>query len=187
MPGVQETTQVEESIGKVNDELSVGEDLDFQRRWWRFEKAVWIAFVCIIALDLAGALGRGPLATAMRRAADASVTVHYERIERTETQSMVTIEFAPSVIRNGEVQLYISNNFVKNLGVERVIPAPLSTEIGRDGLTYRFPASQPPAKVELELQPAGPGVFELSMQAPGAQPIRGRDGGCPKQGSDQPG
>ncbi len=43
---------VEESVSKVNDEIAVGEDLDFQRKWWRFEKFVWILFSLIIVLDL---------------------------------------------------------------------------------------------------------------------------------------
>jgi hypothetical protein len=35
---------VEQSVSKVNDEVEVGEDLDFQRKWWRFENSVWIIF-----------------------------------------------------------------------------------------------------------------------------------------------
>ncbi len=52
---------VEDSVAKVNDEIAVGEDLNFQRRWWRFENAAWMFFGLIILLDLAGLFGRGPL------------------------------------------------------------------------------------------------------------------------------
>jgi hypothetical protein len=31
---------VEHTIEKVNDEIAVGSDLEFQRRWWRFERVI---------------------------------------------------------------------------------------------------------------------------------------------------
>ena len=58
---------VEESVSKVNDEVEVGEDLDFQRKWWRFENFAWVIFSLIIVLDLCGVFGRGPVAKAERR------------------------------------------------------------------------------------------------------------------------
>ena len=76
---------VEDSIARVNDEIAVGEDLDFQRKWWRFENAVWVIFTLIIVLDLCGVFGRGPIAKAERHSADGSIDVKYERIERTDS------------------------------------------------------------------------------------------------------
>jgi len=51
-------TPMTDSVAKIDHELAVGEDLNFQRRWWRFERIAWIIFVLIIVLDLAGAFGR---------------------------------------------------------------------------------------------------------------------------------
>jgi hypothetical protein len=48
------TKPVQDSVAKVNDEVAVGEDLDFQRKWWRFENAAWVFFTLIIILDLGG-------------------------------------------------------------------------------------------------------------------------------------
>ena len=58
-----------DSVAKINEELAVGEDLGFQRRWWRFERGVWIFFVVVIILDVAGLFGRGPLAYASANSA----------------------------------------------------------------------------------------------------------------------
>ena len=55
------TKPVEDSVAKVNDEIAVGEDLEFQRKWWRFENIAWIFFALIIVLDVAGLFGRGRL------------------------------------------------------------------------------------------------------------------------------
>src|ERR1700744_3801613 len=136
------TTPVEDSVAKVNDEVAVGEDLDFQRKWWRFENAVWVVFTLIIILDLAGLFGRGPIAKAERRSADGTIDVKYERIERTDSPSIFNIQFGQSAIQDGKIQFYVSNSLVKELGAQRVIPAPQNTTVGEGGLTYIFPATK---------------------------------------------
>jgi hypothetical protein len=165
---------VEDSVAKVNDEVAVGEDLDFQRKWWRFENTVWVVFALIIVLDLCGLFGRGPIAKAERRSADGAIDVKYERIERTDSPSILTIQFAQSAIQNGKIQLYVSSSLVKQLGTQRIIPAPQDTLIGEGGLTYTFPASRTPASVDLALQPAGPGIFDFTVGVAGGQPVHAK-------------
>lgn len=162
---------VEDSVPKINEEVAVGEDLEFQKKWWMFEHVTWIVFLIILLLDLAGVFGRGPAAKAQKRSADGTLDVHYERIERTGTSSFMRIQFGPEAIHNGQIHLFVSESLVKELGTQRVIPAPLSTEVGNDGLTYTFPASQVPATVELSLEPTAPGYFHFAMGVPGAEPI----------------
>lgn len=162
---------VEDSVARIDDEVAVGEDLDFQRRWWRFENAVWIFFGVILALDLAGLFGRGPVAKTQRHTADGTIDVHYERIERTGTPSSMRVEFGPGAIHDGKVRLYVSESMVKELGTQRVVPAPLETAIGGGGLTYTFPATNQPASIEFSLQPTAPGHFGFLMQVPGAEAL----------------
>ena len=69
------TTPVTQSAPRVNDEIEVGEDLEFQRKWWRFENLAWILFTLVIVLDIAGLFGRGPIAKAERRSADGAIDV----------------------------------------------------------------------------------------------------------------
>jgi len=173
MPQSFATKPLEDSVAKVNDEVAVGEDLEFQRKWWKFEKAVWIVFALVLILDLAGVFGRGWLAKEERKAQDGSLDVKYERIERTSTPSIMTINFDKSAIRNGQVMLYVSESLVKELAAQRVIPAPSTTIVGDDGLTYVFPASEAPASVEFALEPTGPGLRHFLIQVPGSQPVQG--------------
>jgi hypothetical protein len=168
------TKPVENSVAKLNDEVAVGEDLEFQRKWWRFENAAWVIFTLIIVLDVSGLFGRGPLAKAQRRTADGTIDVKYERIERTDSPSIMTIQFGPSAIQDGKIHLYISNSLVKALGTQRVIPAPQDSLIGEGGLTYTFSASKPPASVDLALQPAGPGLFDFTIGVVGADRVHAR-------------
>ena len=165
---------VEESVSKVNNEIEVGEDLDFQRKWWRFENFVWVVFALIIVLDLCGAFGRGPFAKAERRTADGTMDIKYERIERTESPSILTIRFGQSAIVDGKIKLYISESLVHGLGTQRIIPAPLESEVGEGGLTYTFLASKSPASVDLALEPTGPGVYEFTIGVAGAEPLQAK-------------
>lgn len=172
MPQSIASRPVEDSIAKVNDEVAVGENLDFQRKWWRFENIVWIIFTLVLVLDLLGVFGRGWLAKQERKASDGSIDVKYERIERTSTPSNITVNFGQSAIRNGKVELYVSASLVKELAAQRVVPSPETTTIGDGGLTYVFPASGLPASVEFALEPTGPGVRHFQIRVPGLQAVR---------------
>ena len=168
------TKPVQDSVAKVNDEVAVGEDLDFQRKWWRFENAAWVFFTLIIILDLGGLFGRGPIAKAERHTADGTLDVKYERIERTDSPSILSISFGQPAIQDGKIRLYVSNSLVKPLGTQRVIPAPQETILGDGGLTYTFPATKPPASVDLALQPSGPGIYDFTLGVVGAEQVHAR-------------
>jgi hypothetical protein len=165
---------VEDSVAKVDNEVAVGENLDFQRVWWRFENAAWIFFTLVIVLDLAGLFGRGPIARARLAAPDGSMDVKYERIERTDSPSMMTINLSQSAIHDGKVSLFASNSLVAELGAQRIIPAPEKTVVGDGGLTYTFPASKPPATIAFALEPSGPGIYDFALGVVGAIPVKAR-------------
>jgi hypothetical protein len=63
---------------------------------------------------------------------------------------------------------------VQELGAQRIIPAPLASEVGKGGLTYTFLASKPPASVDLALEPSGPGMYEFSIGVAGAEPVHAK-------------
>ncbi|MDB6086462.1 MAG: hypothetical protein JWN43_4343 [Gammaproteobacteria bacterium] len=161
------TKPVADSVAKINREVAVGEDLGFQRSWWRFERGVWIFFTVLIALDLAGVFGRGPLANARMRSAEDALDVRYERIERTGTPSIMTISVGPAAIRDGVVQVFVSDKVVGGLGAQRVIPQPAATVVGHGGLTYTFSAGTPPSLIRFELQPVGAGIYPFEVAVPG--------------------
>jgi hypothetical protein len=171
MSGTTFTKPIDDSVEKVNGEVAVGEDLAFQRKWWEFERATWIFFGLILALDVAGFFGRGPVAKAQRTASDDSMNVRYDRIERSGTPTILTVDIGSSAIKNGRVLLYVSHSMVKELGAQRVIPAPERTVIGNAGLTYSFPVSSLPASVEFALEPTGPGLRHVTIQVPGWTPV----------------
>jgi hypothetical protein len=158
---------VEDTVPKVNEELAVGSDLEFQRRWESAERIVWIFLIAFLLLSVAGVFGRGPVANAKAKAADGSLQVEYERVERYSTPSVLTVRPDTSVIQNGKMQLWVSESLIKPLGNERVIPQPDKSEVGNGGVLYTFPASQGRALIEFQLQPAKVGKTDLKLRIPG--------------------
>jgi hypothetical protein len=159
-------------IPRVENEVSVGEDLEFQRRWWRFEKAAWLVLVIVLIADALGAFGRGWLADTERVTSDGTLRVRYERIERTGTASNMVIQFGPSALHDQKVRLFSSNTMVKELGAQRIIPQPTASEIGPGGITYTFSATGSPSTASIALQPAFPGIHHIQLQVPGSEAIR---------------
>lgn len=171
MAAATQTKPVEDTISKVNDEVAVGSDLEFQRKWWRFTHVMWIVFACIVIADLLGCFGRGPLANARVRTNDGTMEVKYERIERFSTPSILRVQFGPGAIRDGKIQLWIAESLIKPLGTQRVIPQPLTSVEDRGGILYTFPTTALPASVQFELEPIFPGIYDTSLQVPDAEKV----------------
>lgn len=169
MPIETATKPVEDSVSKINGELAVGEDLQFQRRWWKFEKAVWIFFGVIVLLDIAGLFGRGPLSKAHKQTADGAMKLDYDWVERFSTPSILTVHFGPSAVHDGVIRLWVSDEIIKTLGNQRIIPQPSSSVTGNGGVLYTFPSSNQPNTVEFALQPssAGKSPFEIRLVSTG--------------------
>ncbi len=163
---------VGDSVPKINNELAVGADLKFQRRWWRFENTVWWSFGVIVVLDLLGCFGRGPVAKATLDAPDGSMNVKFERIERYGTPSIITINFGKAAIHEGKVNLLISESMLEQLGNQRVVPQPADSQIGEGKVLYTFPASTYPATVLFSLQPTRIGLSHMTLQVPGLSEVK---------------
>lgn len=158
------TTPIADSVPKVENDIAVGEDLEFQRKWWRFERGVWIFFLVLLICDVLGLFGRGWLAKAQRATPDHALVLDYERIERASTPSIMTLHFAPAAIHGGQIQLFVSESLYKPLGAQRIAPQPAVSALTNGGLTYTFAATSGPNTVEIALEPSFPGVHRFRMQ-----------------------
>ena len=161
----------DDDVPKVDGALAVGEDVEFQRRWWRFETIIWIVFSLILVADLAGLLGRGPLANRQRHTADNTLTLKYEGLQRANTSSIMTILPGANGLHDGKFQLFVSDSIVKQLGAQRVIPQPESSVIGSGGVTYTFATAALPMVIQIELKPSFIGHHDFTVGVPGGQPI----------------
>ena len=164
MPTETPTKPVEDSIAKVNDDIAVGEDLEFQRRWWKFERGVWVVLSILVFLDVIGVFGRGPLSTAHRQTPDGALRVQYDWVDRFQTPSKITLPIGPQAVHNGIIRLWVSDEVVKALGNQRVSPQPVQSITGNGGVQYTFAATDKPNSVEFALQPSIVGETHFSLR-----------------------
>ena len=164
---------VHDSVPRIHDEIAVGENIDFQRKWWRFEKIIWPILLLIVVADVLGVFGRGWLAKAHAESPDHALKLDYERVARANTPSIMTFKFGPAAIHNNRVVLFVSESIVKPLGAQRISPQPALSIIGKDGITYVFAAGDSPASAQIELQPSFPGPHKFRVQVLGSESING--------------
>jgi hypothetical protein len=171
MPTDTAAAPIEDSVPKVDRKIAVGENLEFQRKWWKFERAIWFFFLLVLIADLLGAFGRGWLSKAHQTDSARTLTLDYERVVRAGTPSIMTFHFGPNAIHDGHIQLYVSDSVVKPLGAQRVSPQPAVSAVGNDGITYTFDATQLPASAQIALEPSFPGRHHFRVQVIGGEPI----------------
>ena len=165
---------VGDTVPKVDNAIAVGEDLDFQRRWWKFENFIWGFFALILIADVAGLLGNGPLAHHRVSTPNGTLLLQYDRIERATTPNTMTVKPGPQAVQNGRLMLFVSDSVVKELGAQRIAPQPAVSTIGNGGITYLFPAAGGPSTIQFGLQPQAVGLHTITVGIPGGEQVRTR-------------
>lgn len=165
------TRPVEDTVPKVNDEVAVGDDLEFQRRWGIAERIIWAVLVIFLLLSFLGVFGRGPLAHTSYASSASGMSIKYERFQRFGSPSVMFVDLDSSTFHNGTAQLWVSDDLVKPLGTQRIVPQPQRSEIVGGGILYTFPANDGPASVEFQTQPATIGSSHVTLRIPGREPV----------------
>jgi hypothetical protein len=160
-----------ENFPRIDGSISVSEDLDFQRHWWRFQRIAWFVLSAVLIADALGVFGQGWMARAQRGATDGTLRLRYDRVERAGAPSEMTIEFGKAAVRDHQVRLFASQNIVKELGAQRIIPQPSTSEVSPGGIIYTFPATGAPAVVTFALQPVKPGFHNIEISVPDARAV----------------
>ncbi len=173
MPAEIKTNPVRDSVPKGDDEVAVGEDLEFHRKWWNFEHIAWFFFAFLILCDVLGLFGRGWLAKAQASTPDGALRLNYERIERTSTPSTMTLHFSPAAVHDGQIKVFISESLITPLGAQRIAPQPAMSTLTDGGILYTFAASGGQDTAEIALEPAFPGHHAFRIEVPGSGSING--------------
>lgn len=162
---------LDEPVPKVDNEVAVGEDLDFQRKWWRFEHIIWWVFVAILICDLLGMFGRGWFAKAKASTPDHALVLNYDRIARKDAPSVMTLQFGPAAVHNGRIEVSISESVIKDLGAQRISPQPVISALGPKAITYVWYATGALTSAEITLQPSRAWSHRFAVQVAGSPPI----------------
>ncbi len=144
-------------------ELDAPENLAFERRVWRMERAGWLGVALLICAALAGLLGPGPLATSYARTPDGSLAISYPRFLRLRAESRIRVRLRPPPA--AEAELRLDGAWISRVRVLAVAPAPTRSELRGDrwSLVFATPGGAPAElDVSIDLEPRSAGWLEGS-------------------------
>ena len=136
---------METAAHKASSELSgtdldIDEDLEYQRRAWRFQRIGWIAIGLVLIGALLGLFGRGPLSRSVATDPENRFALEYDRIARYESPFRLVIQLqpVPESSRSRTARLWIDGQYAESLRIEQITPEADRTEITADGFVYMF-------------------------------------------------
>jgi hypothetical protein len=160
------------TLDAVDDELEIGFDQKFERKWRRLELASQVVMGLFVLAALAGLFGRGPFSHRTYRTADGRLALDFEPVVRAGTTTQITVHFfTPEGSKpTGEgaadpARLFVSSTVMEPLGLQRVIPQPDGAKAVAGGAVYQFaiPATADSAAVRFMLKPSGIGLVSAEV------------------------
>ena len=151
--------------------LQINQDMEFQRREWRAQRAGWFALCAFVLAALLGLFGGGPLSHARAGAPGAPLWVEYERFVRRGAAERVSIHLAAPSERRQALQVRVSRGYFDGLRIERVRPEPESMTVGPDDVVLRFTGEAAgTTTIVLDVEATAIGRQVATIAADGAPP-----------------
>ncbi len=147
---------------KINDELEVGFNEAFEKRWRRAEQAGRVFMAAFVVASLAGLLGRGPYSHQTKKLGDSSLAVDFEPVARSQTGTQVTFHLR-NLTDGSALNLFVGSTMVEPMGLGRILPQPIKTQAVQGGLllTIAVPPNTADAALRLMLMPVDIGAKDL--------------------------
>jgi hypothetical protein len=153
-------------------EPPIQEDLAFQRREWRVQRAGWFALMGFVIAAALGAFGGGPLSHARAGDPGSALSIEYERFLRRHATERISIHLAPASATRQALEIRVSRTFIDDLRVEHMMPAPDSIESGPAEAVLRFSGASARTRViVLDAQPLAVGWRRATVATAGAPPV----------------
>ncbi|MCQ8279434.1 hypothetical protein NFI95_13390 [Acetobacteraceae bacterium KSS8] len=156
-----------EGAGRINDELEVGFDRGFERRWHLAEIGGRLVMVGVVGAALLGLLGSGPLSHATQVDPSGRLSVDYEPVARFGTQTQVTRHVRDA--RGATETVHLGRSFGEPLALVSVLPTPVAEIARADGIDLVF-ATRPGGDAMMRLMETSSAVgrVPVSLSVDGA-------------------
>ena len=157
----------------VGGSLQLEQDLGFQRRQWFAQRVGWALMWAAAAAGLAGFFGRGPLSTRTLSDPSGVIEVEFDRFQRAHARSEVHFSLSPAAVRDGRLQIWIDDAYLRGLRLESISPTPLSIQSRGDRQVYTFATESSSAvRVTLHYEHQAKGTVEGSVGVVGGPELR---------------
>jgi hypothetical protein len=121
------------SMGKS---IQIDDDLDTQKKSWKFEKAGKIVLWVIIALSITGIFGSGPLSLDSVKSED--LELKYAFFERQKNSTELSIVLGKKYTSVDTINISINEDFVKKIRIEAISPIPVKSDIIQGFIRFFF-------------------------------------------------
>ena len=155
------------------EDIEAGCDPQFERHWWRIQRIIWSILVLVLLAGVVGLFGHGPLSEATVHPPGSQVQVHYDRLARRETPSLLKLTLEKAVVASGEVRIHLNRALLDQMELKQIVPPPLSTEPLSDGARFIFqtdPTRDSAILCFIE-NPTVPGFVDGVITIEGAEPV----------------
>ena len=149
---------------RVGD-LEIYQDLGFQEREWKVQRVAWAIMLLVVLLALIGLFGTGPVSSGEADAGDGAVAAGYERFIRHDGRTTLTLEVDGSLAQNGEVQLWVSRDYIEAVQIQQITPNPSETVAAGERLIYTFPIDDPSSTLTVAFSLRPQDMWRLNGEA----------------------
>jgi hypothetical protein len=128
----------------VNDELEVGFDSRFERRWHLYEIAGRIVMSLVVVAGMAGLLGSGPYShRTLHFPSGRLAAIDFEPITRFDTPTQVTLHLRAATGPDGDrpVEVRLSSNVVEPFGLQNAIPSAIRQRAAHGDVVMTLPVA----------------------------------------------
>jgi len=153
-------------------EHPVAEDIQLQRKVWRFQRVGWYVLLAVVVLTLLGLFSRGPLSSLVTVSDQQDLTVQYERFHRSGGSNSMIIRTQGKP--DQAVTVLIGSAMLEGFSIDSIQPQPLTSAGTSDGLALTLMADKRgAATLYLSWRSSGVGLFksEVGIVAGGRIPV----------------
>jgi hypothetical protein len=160
MPGVKK---------KVGD-LQIDQDMAFQEKDWKVQRAAWVVFAILITAGLLGIFGEGPV-SASTTTDNRGLEVSYERFWRMGKELELRFHLQPEAAPEGKLSLFIEREYLQDFHIRNILPEPDSVTAVPGGYVFEFnvQGDAPDLLVVFTLMPDEYGSYAVEVGQPEGQ------------------
>jgi hypothetical protein len=161
--------------GRHVGDLEINENIDFQRRIWRFQTAGRTVMALVLVAALLGLLGPGLLsngASADSPQAELGVK-EYEKFLRFMKPTTLRIGMEPGAVTERAARVWFDRQYIEGVQIQHITPQPERVEAGSKGFTYVFNVEDPDQATvfSFDLQPQKMGLLQGRVGLEGGEPV----------------
>ena len=154
------------SVQRVRD-LQIEEDLNYQRKEWRFQRIGWAVMVFIVLAALAGLMGRGPLSKTSLEDRGSLERLEYHRFVHYRDPEQLKLQLSAQAMQGEQFRLWLSHDYFSGIEIKSIVPEPEHMESAASRHAMVFSIAEPgrPTSVciQFEAENIGPLSGELSV------------------------